>query len=182
MSSHNLTYDLLECGRCRQRVMLTSKSRGEIQCCGFPMRNVTYDRLGHYLDLSLAQTASLSQCLSVIENQLEHTVPSTKQHTHLKALIHRQQAAAGKFAHLLMGISDEPTSLSKSFMNVIDDLYLSSLNLYPNFALEAKSEGNIEYARLFDELTELDKETIAVLEDNLYWVEKCTKPTSNGVL
>ncbi len=63
MSSHNLTYDLLECGRCRQRVMLTSKSRGELQCCGFPMRNVTYDRLGHYLDLSLAQKIIIGSML-----------------------------------------------------------------------------------------------------------------------
>ncbi|MCG9788403.1 hypothetical protein L1D61_14630 [Vibrio mediterranei] len=177
MSSHNLTYDLLECGRCRQRVMLTSKSRGELQCCGFPMRNVTYDRLGHYLDLSLAQKSSLAQCLSTIESKLVQSDSSNKELTHLKELITRQQAVAGKFAQLLMGISDEPTSLSKSFMNVIDDLYLSSLNLYPSFSLEAKSEANMEYVRLFDEATELDKETIALLEDTLHRVEKSPQST-----
>ncbi len=102
---------------------------------------------------------------------------SNKELTNLKELINRQQAVAGKFAQLLMGISDEPTSLSKSFMNVIDDLYLSSLNLYPSFSLEAKSEANMEYVRLFDEATELDKETIALLEDTLYRVEKSPQST-----
>ncbi len=176
MSSHYLTYDLLECSRCRQRVMITSKSRGEIQCCSFPMRNVTYDRLGHYLDLSLAQKSTLTQCLSSIERKIAQSDSFHKDIDNLKELIDRQRALGGKFAKLLMGLSDESMSLSKSFMNVIDDLYLSSLNLYPKFSQEAKREGNWEYGTLFDEATELDKETIALLEDILYRVEK--SPTS----
>ncbi|HEQ3586433.1 hypothetical protein ACK14O_14705 [Vibrio harveyi] len=177
MSSHTLTYDLLECACCRQRVMLTSKSCGEIQCCGFPMRNVTYDRLGHYLDLSLAQKSSLNQCLSSIQSKLEQSDRFNEELISLKGLIQRQQASAGKFAQLLMSVSDEPTSLSNSLMNVINDLYLSSLNLYPNFSWEAKSEGSTEYARLFDEATELDKEAITLLEDILYLIGKGSKPT-----
>nr|PMH80155.1 hypothetical protein BCU58_24205 [Vibrio sp. 10N.286.48.B7] len=164
-------YDTLECRVCKQRATITNRSVGTMSCCGEAMANVTYERVRGFVNKTLSDKLKLIATLRFLDGQLTQHHRWVHYHSAIDSIIERE---TGRMNQLIIeGIesSQSEPNVTKQMMEIIDDLYLSSLNLYPWYASMASRESNNLAQKLFLAAGVSDKENIKVLESILYSIE-----------
>lgn len=164
-------YDTLECRVCKQRATITQRSVGTMSCCGEAMTNVTYERVRGFANKTLCNKLKLIATLRFLDSQLTQHRRWVHYHSVLDSMIERETGITNQLLKQDVESSQSESNVTKQMMEIIDDLYLSSLNLYPWFASVASEESNAIAKELFEAAGVSDKENIKVLESILYSVE-----------